>query len=66
MENLQARLTKAVLAIRTAVGRRFDEGASLVEYALLLGLIAIVCIAAVTFFGGATSRSFSSDASAFP
>ena len=28
-----------------------DEGASLVEYALVLALIALVCIAAMTYFG---------------
>lgn len=31
-----------------------DEGANLVEYALLVALIALVCIAAVTFVGGST------------
>lgn len=30
---------------------RDEEGASLVEYALLLALIAVVCFSAVTFFG---------------
>lgn len=36
-----------------------DRGASLVEYALLLALLAMVCIAAVTALGGTTSSSFS-------
>ena len=36
-----------------------EQGASLVEYALLLSLIAVVCISAVTFFGHSTSDSFS-------
>ena len=31
--------------------RRGDRGASLVEYALLLALIAVVCVAAVTAMG---------------
>lgn len=35
--------------------RREDRGASLVEYALLVALIAVVCIAAVTQFGGNAS-----------
>jgi hypothetical protein len=36
--------------------RRHDErGANLVEYALLIALIAIVCIGAVSMFGGETS-----------
>jgi pilus assembly protein Flp/PilA len=36
-----------------------EEGASLVEYALLVALIAIVCIAAVTFLGANMSQMFS-------
>ena len=36
-----------------------ERGASLVEYALLLALIAMVCIAAVTALGDTTSSSFS-------
>ena len=37
-----------------------EKGASLVEYALLVGLIAVVCIGAVTFLGGKASDRFSS------
>lgn len=36
-----------------------EDGASLVEYALLVALIAIVCIAAVTFVGSSASTKFS-------
>ena len=36
-----------------------ERGASLVEYALLLALIAMVCIAAVSSLGDTTSASFS-------
>ena len=36
-----------------------DRGASLVEYALMLALIAMVCIAAVSALGDTTSGSFS-------
>jgi pilus assembly protein Flp/PilA len=39
---------------------RNEEGASLVEYALLVGLIAVVCIGAVTFVGGSAASKFSS------
>ena len=41
---------------------RFDEekGASLVEYALLVALIAVVCIAAVTLLGNNASSKFDS------
>ncbi len=37
-----------------------DRGASLVEYALLVALIAVVCIAAVTALGTSASTKFSS------
>ena len=36
-----------------------ERGASLVEYALLVALIAVVCIGAVTFLGGAASSKLS-------
>ncbi|MFN8039300.1 MAG: Flp family type IVb pilin [Acidimicrobiales bacterium] len=49
---LQARLTKS------------ERGASLVEYALLVALIAVVCILAVTFLGKNSSNKFSSVGSA--
>ena len=39
-----------------------QRGASLVEYALLLALIAVVCIAAITLLGTTASTSFSRDA----
>ena len=37
-----------------------EKGATLVEYALLVALIAVVCIAAVTLLGTAASTKFSS------
>jgi pilus assembly protein Flp/PilA len=37
-----------------------EEGAALVEYALLVGLIAVVCIIAVTQLGLAVSSKMSS------
>jgi len=46
---------------------RPDEGgASLVEYALLLALITVVCVAAVAFFGNSVGDSFSRSASKLP
>ena len=39
-------------------GLRFDRGASLVEYALLVALIAVACFVAIMFFGTSTSSSF--------
>ncbi len=38
---------------------RTERGASLVEYAFLVALIAIVCVGAVTFFGSQTSAKYS-------
>jgi Flp pilus assembly pilin Flp len=35
--------------------KRNERGASLVEYALLVALIAVVCIGAVTYFGGSNN-----------
>ena len=37
-----------------------ERGASLVEYALLVGLIAIVCLVAIAFLGSSASTKFSS------
>ncbi len=39
---------------------RQDRGASLVEYGLLVALIAIVCLTAVFFLGDETSEEFHS------
>jgi len=40
-----------------------ERGASLVEYALLVALIAVVCIIAVTFLGQNASSKFDTVAS---
>lgn len=37
-----------------------DRGASLVEYALLVALIAVICIIAVTVLGQSASKTFDS------
>ncbi|MEY2568307.1 MAG: pilus assembly protein Flp/PilA [Actinomycetota bacterium] len=44
--------------LRARFGRS-ERGASLVEYALLVALIAVVCIAAITILGNRTSDKFS-------
>jgi pilus assembly protein Flp/PilA len=48
--------------LATWLRARFDDerGASLVEYALLVALIAVVCIAAITLLGNNASDKFSS------
>ncbi len=38
---------------------RDEEGASLVEYALLVALIAVVCIAAIALIGNSASTKLS-------
>jgi Flp pilus assembly pilin Flp len=48
--------------VRARFGR--DEvGASVVEYTLLVALVALVCFAAVTFFGGSVSDRLASSGS---
>ena len=44
--------------LRARFGRS-ERGAALVEYALLVALIAVVCIAAITILGNSTSNKFS-------
>jgi pilus assembly protein Flp/PilA len=46
---------------RLWLGERTDreDGASLVEYALLVALIAVICIVAIAFLGQAASSKFS-------
>jgi len=51
-----------MLRLWTAYQSRFiqdEEGASMVEYALLVALIAVVVIAAALFLGNAVSGKFS-------
>jgi pilus assembly protein Flp/PilA len=43
---------------------RDEEGASLVEYILLVALVAVVCIAAITLLGKSASKQFGSTANA--
>jgi len=48
--------------IRALFGRS-ERGAALVEYALLVALIAVVCIAAITLLGKSANKKFSEVAS---
>ena len=43
--------------MRKRLRRMGDRGAAIVEYALLLGLIAVVCAAAIAFVGNSTSST---------
>jgi len=44
--------------------RRDDEGAALVEYGMLVGLIAVICVVAVTALGTEVSTAFQTIANA--
>lgn len=37
--------------------RSGEDGASLIEYVLMIALVAVVCIGAMTYFGGQSSNS---------
>ena len=50
--------------VRARLAAKSEVGASLVEYALLVALIAVVCIIAVTFLGRSTSSKLSNLGSA--
>jgi pilus assembly protein Flp/PilA len=45
---------------------RDEDGATMVEYALILALIAIVCIAVVTLLGTKVQNSFQSSSNGMP
>jgi pilus assembly protein Flp/PilA len=55
----QEETMKALMNLLTSI-RRNDEGQDLLEYALLVALIAIVCVAAVSSAGNVVSATFSS------
>jgi Flp pilus assembly pilin Flp len=53
--------------LKALLGRiREDEGQALVEYALLISLIAVVCFAAVGTFGLKVSELYSHVAQVYP
>lgn len=56
------------IGIRTMLAGHLgdDEGASIVEYALLISLIALVAVIAVTAFGTSLSTEYSDIASQLP
>ena len=61
LRSLPMRTYMAVFGLRDALGdlRRREEGQALVEYALLLALIAVVSIAVLTVLGTRVSHIFS-------
>ena len=50
-------MSKTLRAVRSLV--RSEEGATMVEYGLMLALIAIICLIAVTLVGQNASTIFS-------
>jgi pilus assembly protein Flp/PilA len=52
---------KTVIApwVKARINAKSELGASLVEYALLVALIAVVCIVSITFLGGKANSKFS-------
>lgn len=53
---------RELLALMRHSIRAKERGASLVEYSLLIALIALVCVAAVTYFGEATGAALDDSA----
>lgn len=53
--NIVSLVMRVVDPVRALWGRRDEMGASLVEYALLLALIAVVAITALIFLGSSAS-----------
>ena len=45
--------------VKARINARSELGASLVEYALLVALIAVVCIVGITFLGNKANDKFS-------
>jgi pilus assembly protein Flp/PilA len=53
-----------VVCLTAAAGDGADDGASLVEYVLLIAFIALVCLAVISLLGSESSTNFSSVGSA--
>ena len=50
--------------VRARVNAKSEHGASLVEYALLVALIAVICLAAIKIVGTGANKALSSSGSA--
>ena len=58
--NIVSLVLSVIDPIRRTWNRRDEVGASLVEYALLLALIAVVALVALHFLGGSVSNTLNS------
>ena len=56
-------LEKCARTLDRKFWRQDEQGAALVEYGMLVGLIAVICIGAVTLLGQEVSSAFSAIAS---
>jgi pilus assembly protein Flp/PilA len=56
---MSTRLALLIVRTRAWMAERRERGASLVEYALLVALIALACIVGVALLGTSTSHKFS-------
>jgi pilus assembly protein Flp/PilA len=64
VEDAQENIMKLVNRLKSFV--RNEEAQDLIEYAMLVALIALFCVGAVTFAGGQVSAVFNSITSALP
>ncbi|HUP72582.1 MAG TPA: hypothetical protein VM282_06000 [Acidimicrobiales bacterium] len=62
---ISARASQQISALYASVVRRSNEqrGASLVEYVLLISLMALACLVAAKYLGTATARPYGGAAS---
>jgi Flp pilus assembly pilin Flp len=60
------RLQTRAQAVVASLSRRPETGASLVEYGLILALIALVAVVALRFLGNNLSSSYSNSANVYP
>ncbi|HYA67962.1 MAG TPA: Flp family type IVb pilin [Acidimicrobiales bacterium] len=58
--NIVSLVMRMVDPVRHMWNRRDEAGASLVEYALLLALIAVVALASLHFLGGSVNNTLNS------
>ncbi len=65
-ETLPARTVDAVDPLTLGSALRNDEGQDLAEYAILVGLIALVVVGAVTLFGGQLVTMYGNIAATLP
>ena len=58
--NIFTLVARVIDPIRSTWNRRDEIGASLVEYALLLALVAVVALVALHFLGGSVANTLNS------